>query len=138
MPQQDEAIGLRRQVRHEAQSGERSGEGAERFLVAVAVDMRANRHRAAAARRSSRGPGTPTAASPGRERFGLRAGQQGTELVAQSQQAGRLQPDDRQAAGQRRQRAPRLGARRVDQPGGELGAAAAQRAAPGGRDANAQ
>ncbi len=57
-------------------------------------------------------------------------GQHGFEFVAQGEQTGRLQPDDRQAAldvrPQRRDGAPRLRPGLVDQPGGEERAAAAQ------------
>ena len=85
-----------------------------------------------AGRRSARARGTPRAA--GRDRptaavVGPR--QQRLVLVAQAEQAGRLEADHRQAAldqrSQRRERAPRLAARLLDQADREEGAAAAER-----------
>ena len=82
-----------------SQRRERGGEGAERFLVAMPVHMRGGRQRLAAPGRASPAPGTRSAAWRGpasASRSG--AGQQRAELVAQRQQAGRLQADHRQVA----------------------------------------
>jgi hypothetical protein len=59
----------------------------------------------------------------------LRPRQQRTELVAQGEQAGWLQPDHRQGARQPAQGAPGLGARLLDHARREKRAAAAQRTA---------
>ena len=68
------------------------------------------------------------------ERAGFGAGKQRRKFVAQGQEAGRLEPDDRRARGdvrrERGQHAARLGSRLLDEPDAEEGAAAAQRTAP--------
>ena len=71
--------------------------------------------------------------SPCRQRLGRRAGQQRRKLVAQGQQAGGFEADDRDAGSnmrrQRVDRALRLMPRFIDQAGGKKGPAAAQRPA---------
>ena len=91
--------------------------------------MRACPAAAGAAGRASRAPGTRESrtARPARSRASG-PGSSERELVAHGEQAGGLEPDHRQAAGERGQGAARFGAGALDQAGGEIGAAAAERA----------
>ena len=110
-------------------------ERVERLLVAVAVQQRAAPGRRLEAQLE------PPRGLLAREKLleqqgvagsslGLRPRQQRRVLVAQGEEAGRLEADHRHAVldqgGERRERAPRLGARLVDQARREEGPAAAQ------------
>ena len=129
MPQQDAAIGLTVSSGTWRSAASAGGNAPKTLLVAMAVHVRASASSGASGSGCAR-PGTPPAASPARPaRRASGAGQQGAELVLQREQAGRLQPDHRHVAGQRRQRASRLGARPLDHAGGEVGAPAAERPA---------
>ena len=148
MPQQVESKVSTLQLRDQPQRLDRRVDGAERLLVAMAVQQRAlARHRR---ERQVETAGLALGGDELLEQLGALAasalvsasGQHRREFVAQGQQAGRFETDDRGAGGDRRRQrvehAARLLARLVDQAGAEKGAAAAQRPADGrlrGRDA---
>ena len=118
-----------RQIRRLAQRRERGVESAEALLMAMAVHMRLRRHRPKRERNLFARHPLAEGDRAARERSRFAARQQGQEFVAQGQQAGGLEADDRRVARERRQRPPGFGARLLDQAGRKIGAAAAERTA---------
>ena len=129
--------GLDRELRDEPEHRFRRAHGPERFLVAMAVQERALGHRlerqVERARRRFARQEFLEQQRVGRQRARVVAPDQRGQLVAETENAARLEPDDRHAAReQRRQRrdaAFRLAARLLDQTDREEGAPAAERTA---------
>src|SRR6185437_14734804 len=126
----------------ELQRGDAGLSDAERLLVTVAMQHRLARQRRQIKPQPYRGflfgDELVEELCAGGERPRLAAGQQSRELIAQGEETGRLEADDRHAAldegRQRRDQAPRLDLRFIDEAGGKEGAAAAEgsRARPHG------
>ena len=117
------------QIGRLAQGRESRIEGAEAFLMAMAVDMRLRRRRSKLERNLLARHPLAERDGAARERSRFASRQQGHEFVAQGHEAGGFEPDDKRIAGERRQGPTGFGARLLDQAGREIGPAATKRAA---------
>ena len=142
MPQQLDSIVWTVEARHGSEHRLDRAHGAEGLLVAMAVQMR--RAPALVGERQGHAAGGEIGRERlleqeggRRQRLDLRLRQQRGELVAEGEEAGRLEPDDprapRHEGRERVERAAGLPPRLVDQARREVGAAAAERAAAAAR-----